>query len=136
MEARFAVDSILGEDHRELHLGAPAAQILPRVPDEEGALPGSQREVVEEANAGKPLGPVRPSAYNPGMIRDLEAYRQLSEEERFEALRAMTAEESIALGEALLTSEVMDLAEFPDDDHPLSLAIALGISRPGDSGRG
>ena len=39
----------------------------------------------------------------------------------------MTAEDSIAIGEALLTSDVMRLAEFPDDDHPLSLAIALGI---------
>ena len=39
----------------------------------------------------------------------------------------MTIEESIALGEALLTSEIMDLAEFPDDDQPMSLAISLGI---------
>jgi hypothetical protein len=39
----------------------------------------------------------------------------------------MTPEESIALGEALLTSEIMDVAEFPDDDHPLCLAISLGI---------
>ena len=70
------------------------------------------------------------------MIRDPEAYRKLSEKERTEALRAMTAEESIALGEALLTSEVMDLAEFPDDDHPLCLAIALGIRRPGKAAGG
>ncbi len=39
----------------------------------------------------------------------------------------MSMEESIAVGEALLTSELMDIAEFPDDDHPMSLAIALGI---------
>lgn len=32
--------------------------------------------------------------------------------------------------EALLTSELMRLAEFPDDDRPRSLAIALGL-RPG-----
>jgi len=69
------------------------------------------------------------------MIRDPETYRKLSEKERSEALRAMTVEESIALGEALLTSELMDLAEFPDDDHPMSLAIALGIRRPGDAVR-
>jgi hypothetical protein len=39
----------------------------------------------------------------------------------------MTPEESIAVGEALLTSEIMSLAVFPDDDEPRSLAIALGI---------
>lgn len=39
----------------------------------------------------------------------------------------MSMVESIALGEALLTSEVMDLAVFPDDDAPVSLAIALGL---------
>jgi hypothetical protein len=39
----------------------------------------------------------------------------------------MTVEESIAIGEALLTSDLMRLAQFPDDDHPRSLAIALGL---------
>lgn len=39
----------------------------------------------------------------------------------------MTVDESIAIGEALLTSEIMRLAEFPADDHPRSLALALGI---------
>lgn len=39
----------------------------------------------------------------------------------------MTAAESIAVGEALLTSEIMRLAVFPDDDQPRSLAIALGL---------
>ena len=39
----------------------------------------------------------------------------------------MTAGESIAVGEALLTSDLMRLAQFPDDDHPCSLAIALGL---------
>ncbi len=39
----------------------------------------------------------------------------------------MSAEESIALGEALLSSEIMRLAEFSDDDHARSLAIGLGI---------
>ena len=42
-------------------------------------------------------------------------------------MRRMTPEESIAVGEALLTSEIMSLAVFPDDDEPRSLAIALGI---------
>jgi hypothetical protein len=70
------------------------------------------------------------------MIRDQDRYRVSSEAERWEVLRGMTPEESIAIGEALLTSEVMDLAEFPDDDHPLSLAIALGIRKPLRDGGG
>ena len=61
------------------------------------------------------------------MIRNPEAYTRQSEQERYEALRRMSAKESIAIGEALLTSELMRLAEFPDDDRPLSLAIALRI---------
>jgi hypothetical protein len=40
----------------------------------------------------------------------------------------MTVAESIAIGEALLTSEIMTIATFSDDDHPVSLAISLGIS--------
>jgi hypothetical protein len=40
----------------------------------------------------------------------------------------MSAEETIAIGESRLTSELMDLAEFPDDDQPRSLAKALGIA--------
>ena len=61
------------------------------------------------------------------MIKDPQTYRRQSEAERWEALRRMSVEESIALGEALLTSEIMRLATFPDDDHPRSLAISLGI---------
>ena len=61
------------------------------------------------------------------MIKNPETYRRQSEAERFEALRQMSAEKSIALGEALLSSEIMRLAEFPDDDHARSLAIGLGI---------
>ena len=61
------------------------------------------------------------------MIKNPETYRRQSEAERWEALRQMSAEESIALGEALLCSEIMRLAEFPDDDHAQSLAIGLGI---------
>ena len=58
---------------------------------------------------------------NPGV------YARQSDEGHRDALRRMTVEESIAIGEALLTSDVMRLAEFSDDDHPLSLAIALGL---------
>lgn len=61
------------------------------------------------------------------MIKDPQTYRRQSEAERWEALRRMTAADSIALGEALLTSEIMRLATFPDDDYPRSLAIRLGI---------
>lgn len=61
------------------------------------------------------------------MIRNEAEYRRRADAERWEALRRMSVEESIALGEALLTSEIMRLAEAPDDDRPCSLAIALGI---------
>jgi hypothetical protein len=61
------------------------------------------------------------------MIRNQDAYRHESERDRWNALRRMTPEESIAVGEALLTSEIMNLAVFPRDDAPRSLAIALGI---------
>ena len=61
------------------------------------------------------------------MIRNQEEFRREAEFDRWESLRRMSPEESIALGEALLTSEIMNMAEFPDDDHPRSLAIALGI---------
>ena len=74
------------------------------------------------------------------MIRNVDTYRRESERDRWESLRRMTPEESIAVGEALLTSEIMSLAVFPDDDEPRSLAIALGIeprdarSTSGDAG--
>jgi hypothetical protein len=61
------------------------------------------------------------------MIRNPNDYERQADQERWEALRRMTAAESIAVGEALLTSEIMRLAVLPTDDHPLSLAIALGI---------
>jgi hypothetical protein len=70
-------------------------------------------------------------AANRAMIRNPQAYRRVDESERREALRRMTAAESIAIGEALLTSEIMTVALFPDDDHPRSLAIALGIAPRG-----
>lgn len=48
----------------------------------------------------------------------------------------MTVEESIAIGEALLTSELMRFARPPADDHPRNLAIALGIASPSAGIRG
>lgn len=61
------------------------------------------------------------------MIKNVETYRREADRDRWESLRRMTPEESIAVGEALLTSEIMRLAVFLDDDEPRSLAIALGI---------
>lgn len=61
------------------------------------------------------------------MIKNPLVYAHQAEAERWDLLRSMTAEDSIAIGEALLTSDLMRVAEFSDDDHPVSLAIALGI---------
>lgn len=65
--------------------------------------------------------------YDRGVIKNAAAYARQSQEERWQALRGMSVKESIAIGEALLTSDVMRLATFPDVDRPLSLAIALRI---------
>jgi hypothetical protein len=65
------------------------------------------------------------------VIKDLVAYRRLCEDEQSEALARMTVEESIAVGEALLRSDLMRLAMFPEEERPLSLARALGIRKPG-----
>lgn len=68
-----------------------------------------------------------PVCYLAAMIRDREAYARLCEREQWDALRTMSINASIAVLEALLTSELMDIAVFPDDDHPMSLARSLGI---------
>lgn len=62
------------------------------------------------------------------MIKDLDAYARLCDRERWDALRARSIDASIAVLEALLTSELMDFAVFADDDHPMSIARSLGIS--------
>jgi hypothetical protein len=68
------------------------------------------------------------------MIRNPSDYQRQDEQERWQALQLMSIQDSIAIGEALLTSEIMRLAQFSDDDHPRSLAIALGIApRPTES---
>ena len=74
---------------------------------------------------GLPRAPSR--RYTARVIKDRQAYARLCEEERWDRLRAMTLDESIAVMEALLTSELMDIAVFPDDDHPMSLARSLRI---------
>jgi hypothetical protein len=61
------------------------------------------------------------------VIKDAAAYARLCEREHWAALQAMSLEESIAVLEALLTSELMQVAVFADDDHPVSLARSLGI---------
>jgi hypothetical protein len=63
------------------------------------------------------------------VIRNIEAYRQNSEAEYWQDLARMSIEDTIKLGEALLTSEIFDARKFSDDDHPMSLARSLGIAR-------
>lgn len=70
------------------------------------------------------------------MIKNADAYRRRSDAEDRETLACLSVEESIAIGEALLTSDLMRLAEFPDDDQPRSLTIALGIERRAGGGHG
>lgn len=62
------------------------------------------------------------------MIRNPIVHQHAADAERWEALRRMSAAESIAIGEALLTSEIMRFVIPSDDDPPRSLAIALGIA--------
>ena len=76
-----------------------------------------------------------PTGYDLVMIRNEAAYRRQTEQGAQADLRSMTAEESIAIGEALLTSDLMRVAVFPDDDRPRSLAIALGIDPQRARGR-
>ncbi len=69
-----------------------------------------------------------PSGYAIQMIKNPELFATQGERDRWDRLRRMTAADSIAIGEALLTSELMTLAEFFDDDRPQSLALMLGLS--------
>lgn len=63
------------------------------------------------------------------MIKNIRLYEALERTRDGDAWTGRTPEESISLGEALLTSEVMAIAEFVEGDHPRSLAIGLGIVR-------
>jgi hypothetical protein len=67
------------------------------------------------------------TCYAEDMIKDRDAYARLCEKEQWDALRTMSIDESITILEALLTSELMDVAVFADDDYPMSLARSLGI---------
>ena len=62
------------------------------------------------------------------MIKDLAAYRRTRVVEERRALAEMSVDESIAIGEALLTSSVMADVR-PDDHRPLSLARVLSARR-------
>ena len=64
------------------------------------------------------------------MIADRRAFERLDERERRAALSAMTIADSIAIAEALLTSDAMRVARFPERPPPVSLAMALGLRRP------
>lgn len=76
-----------------------------------------------------------PSGYNSAMIKNLEIYRRRAEAQRWGALRSMSAEESIAIGEALLTSEILKLAWTGNRRRPKCLAVALGIRQRWDTPR-
>lgn len=62
------------------------------------------------------------------MIRNLALNEKIRDAEYWQTLSRMTIDESIRLGEQLLTSQLMEIAEFSDDDHPMSLARSLGIA--------
>lgn len=79
-----------------------------------------------EASASSTTWPLL-MCYRASMIKDREAYARLCEQEQRDALQAMSIDASIAVLEALLTSELMDIAVFADDDHPRTLARSLGI---------
>ena len=62
------------------------------------------------------------------MIRDIKAYAQIRDAEYWLELSRMSIDDSIRLGEDLLTSQIVDVRAFTDDDHPMSLARSLGIA--------
>ena len=63
------------------------------------------------------------------MIRNIKEYEDIREAEYWRELSHMSIDDSIRLGEELLTSEELDVRAFTDDDHPMSLARSLGIER-------
>lgn len=60
------------------------------------------------------------------MIKDLKAFRRLREAEDTRALQALTIAQSIAIGEALLTSSIMTMVR-PTRERRLDLARTLGV---------
>jgi len=70
------------------------------------------------------------------MIKNVGAYRKRAEGRRWQALRRMSPEDSIAIGEALLTSEIMTFVKSVRRERTRCLAVALGISDPSPGPRG
>lgn len=66
--------------------------------------------------------------YTRVVITNTDAYRRESELHRWEKLRRMSAEESIAVGEALLTSEILRLAASPG--RPPTPSCSCRMPRP------
>ena len=64
------------------------------------------------------------------VIKKIGAYRRRAERQRWQALRRLRPEDSIAIGEALLTSEIMAFAKSIKRARTKCLAVALGISDP------
>jgi hypothetical protein len=62
------------------------------------------------------------------VIRNIKAYQQIRDAEYWRDLSRMSIDDSIRLGEDLLTSQIVDVRAFADDDHPMSLARSLGIA--------
>ena len=77
------------------------------------------------ASAETQWGPHR-LRYAGTVIKDQKSYRLLRELEDTRALQALTIEESIAIGEALLTSSIMTLVR-PTRERRLDLARTLGV---------
>ncbi|MEP6862972.1 MAG: hypothetical protein ABJE66_20260 [Deltaproteobacteria bacterium] len=54
---------------------------------------------------------------------------ELGEARKWQELREMSAAESLAVGEALWTSDLMRIARISPSRRPPSLAVALGIQQ-------
>lgn len=62
------------------------------------------------------------------MLRNADLYRHRARALRWKSIRALSPEESIEVGEALLTSEILRLARFPRRRHRC-FADLLGVRR-------
>jgi hypothetical protein len=100
------------------------AEVTPAAGRPEPSMRGAERRALARRAPRRR----RAACYPDRMIKDPEAYARLCDREQWDALRAMRIDASIAVMETLLTSELMDIAVFADDDHPMSLARSLGIS--------
>ncbi len=103
----------------------------PQVSRESGTAGEPRREPSSERRGGArdrracPSTELRDTILS--MIKNPERYRRRAEAMRWGALRRMSPEESIAIGEALLTSEILKHAWTKNRRRPKCLAVALGI---------